>query len=62
MRISMIALCTLTALIFSACERKVVQNTAIGGAIGAAAGEVIWDKPVEGALVGGAIGAATAIE
>lgn len=62
MRISIIVLCTAIGLILSACDDKVVENTVIGGAVGAAAGEVIWDKPVEGALVGGAIGAVTAIK
>ncbi len=62
MRLSVIAACAASALALSACDDKVVENTAIGGAVGAVAGEVVWDKPVEGALIGGAIGAATAVD
>ncbi len=62
MRLTVIAALAAAAFTLTACDEKVVQNTAIGGAAGALAGEVIWSKPVEGALIGGAIGAATAIE
>lgn len=62
MRLTVIAAFAATAFTLTACDEKIVQNTAIGGAAGALAGEAIWSKPVEGALVGGAIGAATAIE
>ena len=62
MRLTVIAALAAAGFTLSACDEKVVQNTAIGGAAGALAGQAIWSKPVEGALVGGAIGAATAIE
>ena len=61
MRLSVIAACAAAVFALSACDEKVVENTTIGGAVGALAGQAIWKKPVEGALVGGAIGAATAI-
>lgn len=61
-KIILTAFAVAIAFALSACDQKVVENTAIGGAIGAAAGQAVWKKPVEGALVGGAIGAATAIK
>ena len=62
MRMTAMAALAAAAFALTACDEKVMQRTAIGGAAGALAGEAIWSKPVEGALVGGAIGAATAIE
>ncbi|MCY3880136.1 MAG: glycine zipper 2TM domain-containing protein [Rhodobacteraceae bacterium] len=62
MRVSVISASAALMFLLAACDDKVVENTAIGGVLGAVAGEAVWDKPVEGALVGGAVGAATAIE
>ena len=42
----------------AACNPKTVENTMVGAAAGAVAGQVIWDKGVEGAIIGGSIGAA----
>ena len=60
--INMASLALIAAFILSACDQKVVENTLVGGAVGAVAGETVWNKGVEGALVGGAIGAASAID
>jgi len=50
----------LLCLALTACATDEQTNAAVrGGAIGAAAGAVMSEQPVEGALVGGAIGAAT---
>jgi|GEM_PF-6711079 len=50
----------LLCLGLTACATDEQTNAAVrGGAIGAAAGAVMSEQPVEGALVGGAIGAAT---
>ena len=43
-------------LAVTACTQEEVDRTVVGAAIGAIAGEVIADKPVEGAILGGAVG------
>lgn len=61
-KIKMASMALIAAFILSACDQKVLENTLVGGTVGAVAGQTVWDKPVEGALVGGAIGAATALD
>ncbi len=56
MRGILIATVVTGMLAVSACTQKEVDRTVLGAAIGAVAGEVIDDKPVEGAVAGGAIG------
>ncbi len=60
MRLAALIACLTGLLAVAACTDEELERAAVGGAIGTAVGEIVYDKPVEGLAAGAILGAATA--
>ena len=60
MRLAALIACLTGLLAVAACTDEELERAAVGGAIGTAVGEVVYDKPIEGLAAGAIVGGLTA--
>ncbi len=60
MRSIALVACAVGLLAVASCTDEELERAAVGGALGTAAGELAYDKPLEGFVAGAVLGAATA--